>query len=756
MTEATRRIPVRTAYRTCPLCEATCGLEITVDADDQIVRIRGDQDDVFSKGFICPKGSTLKQLHEDPDRLRRPLVKRGGRHVEVSWDEAWQVVRDGLASVIDAHGRSALAVYMGNPGAHNLASMTFNRAVNLALGSFNRFSASTVDQMPKHVAGGFMFGTGITIPVPDIDHTDYLLMFGANPHASNGSLCTAPDFPGRMRAIQERGGKIVVVDPRRTKTADASDEWLPIIPGTDVVFVAALINELFATGAADVGAHVRSHVVGVDELKSAVAPFTPEVAAELCGIDAATCRRIAAELAAAPTAAVYGRIGVNTVEFGTATAWLIDALNTITGNLDKRGGAMFTLPAAGPVTSVGGKPGGSGFTIGKGHTRVRQYPEVFGEYPVAALGEEILTPGVGQIRALISLAGNPVLSTPNSEQLDKALDDLEFMVSVDIYLNETSRHADVVLPPPSQLQRDHYDISLLRLAVRNVANYSPAVLPMEDGQWDEWEILAKLAGILQTLDTSVSVGDVDDLAVAEMLGGLVKNSSSNIFGRDVDEILGQLAAEGLRGPTRILDIMLQTGPYGAAYGSNPSGVSVRALLDAPHGIDFGALEPRIPEILRTPSAKVELCPPLFAENLSKVLARVKKNSDDKLLLVGRRHLKSNNSWMHNMKVLTKGSLSCTLQVHPDDAVRLGLSHGSPARVTSRVGSLVAPVEVTDAIRTGVVSLPHGWGHNVRGTKLSVAAEKPGVNSNILTDDERIDELSGNAVLNAIPVTVQSL
>lgn len=756
MTEATRRIPVRTAYRTCPLCEATCGLEITVDADDQIVRIRGDQDDVFSKGFICPKGSTLKQLHEDPDRLRRPLVKRDGVHVEVSWDEAWQVVRDGLANVIDAHGRSALAVYMGNPGAHNLASMTFNRAVNLALGSFNRFSASTVDQMPKHVAGGFMFGTGITIPVPDIDHTDYLLMFGANPHASNGSLCTAPDFPGRMQAIQERGGKIVVVDPRRTKTADASDEWLPIIPGTDVVFVAALINELFATGAADVGAHVRSHVVGVDELKSAVAPFTPEVAEDVCGIDAATCRRIAAELAAAPTAAVYGRIGVNTVEFGTATAWLIDALNTITGNLDKRGGAMFTLPAAGPVTSVGGKPGGSGFTIGKGHTRVRQYPEVFGEYPVAALGEEILTPGVGQIRALISLAGNPVLSTPNSQQLDKALDDLDFMVSVDIYLNETSRHADVVLPPPSQLQRDHYDISLLRLAVRNVANYSPAVLPMDDGQWDEWEILAKLAGILQTLDTSVSVGDVDDLAVAEMLGGLVKNSSSNIFGRDVDEILGLLAAEGLRGPTRILDIMLQTGPYGAAYGSNPGGVSVRALLDAPHGIDFGALEPRIPEILRTPSAKVELCPPLFAENLSKVLARVKKSSDDTLLLVGRRHLKSNNSWMHNMKILTKGSLSCTLQVHPDDAVRLGLSHGSPARVTSRVGSLVAPVEVTDAIRAGVVSLPHGWGHNVRGTKLSVAAEKPGVNSNILTDDERIDELSGNAVLNAIPVTVQSL
>ena len=756
MTEASRRIPVRTAYRTCPLCEATCGLEITVDADDQIVRIRGDQDDVFSKGFICPKGSTLKQLHEDPDRLRRPLVKRNGVHVEVSWDEAWQVVRDGLASVIDAHGRSALAVYMGNPGAHNLASMTFNRAVNLALGSFNRFSASTVDQMPKHVAGGFMFGTGITIPVPDIDHTDYLLMFGANPHASNGSLCTAPDFPGRMQAIQERGGKIVVVDPRRTKTADASDEWLPIIPGTDVVFVAALINELFATGAAGVGAHVRSHVVGVDELKSAVARFTPEVAEDVCGIDAATCRRIAAELAAAPTAAVYGRIGVNTVEFGTATAWLIDALNTITGNLDKRGGAMFTLPAAGPVTSVGGKPGGSGFTIGKGHTRVRRYPEVFGEYPVAALGEEILTPGVGQIRALISLAGNPVLSTPNSEQLDKALDDLDFMVSVDIYLNETSRHADVVLPPPSQLQRDHYDISLLRLAVRNVANYSPAVLPMDDGQWDEWEILAKLAGILQTLDTSVSVGDVDDLAVAEMLGGLVKNSSSNIFGRDVDEILGLLAADGLRGPTRILDIMLQTGPYGAAYGSNPGGVSVRALLDAPHGIDFGALEPRIPEILRTPSAKVELCPPLFAENLSKVLARVKKSSNDKLLLVGRRHLKSNNSWMHNMKILTKGSLSCTLQVHPDDAARLGLSHGAPARVTSRVGSLVAPVEVTDAIRAGVVSLPHGWGHNVRGTKLSVAAEKPGVNSNILTDDERIDELSGNAVLNAIPVTVQSL
>jgi anaerobic selenocysteine-containing dehydrogenase len=754
--DTTSRIPVRTAYRTCPLCEATCGLEISVDANDQIVRIRGDKDDVFSKGFICPKGSTLKQLHEDPDRLRRPLVKRDGQHVEVSWDEAWKAVRDGLAQVIDAHGRSSLAVYMGNPGAHNLASMTFNRAVNLALGSFNRFSASTVDQMPKHVAGGFMFGTGITIPVPDIDHTDYLLMLGANPHASNGSLCTAPDFPGRMRAIRERGGKIVVVDPRRTKTAEASDEWLPIIPGTDVVFVAALINELFATGKADVGSHLRSHVNGVDDLRAAVAQFTPEVAASICGIDAATCRRIAAELVAAPTAAVYGRMGVNTVEFGTATAWLVDALNAITGNLDKRGGAMFTLPAAGPVTSHGGKPGGPGFKIGKGHTRVRKYPEVFGEYPVAALGEEILTPGEGQIRALISLAGNPVLSTPNSGQLDTALADLDFMVSVDIYLNETSRHADVILPPPSQLQRDHYDISLLRLAVRNVANYSPAVLPMGEGEWDEWEILAKLAGVLQTLDVSVSASDVDDLAVAEMLGGLVKNSSSNIYGRDIDDILGQLAAEGLRGPTRILDIMLQTGPYGAAYGANPGGVSVRKLLDSPHGIDFGALEPRIPEILRTSSAKVELCPPLFAQNLSKVLPRLRKTTDNEMLLVGRRHLKSNNSWMHNMKVLTKGSLSCTLQVHPEDASRLGLVNGSPAKVTSRVGSLVVPVEVTDAVRTGVVSLPHGWGHNVRGTKLSVAAEKPGVNSNVLTDHERIDELTGNAVLNAIPVSVSAM
>ena len=747
---------VRTAYRTCPLCEAGCGLEIGLDATEQVVRIRGDMDDVFSHGYICPKGSTLKQIHEDPDRLRKPLIKKNGKHVEVSWYEAWEAVRDGFAKVIEKHGRSSLAVYLGNPGAHNLGAMMFNKTVVQSLGSFNRFSASTVDQMPKHVAAGFMFGTPVTIPVPDLDHTDYLLLLGSNPYASNGSVCTAPDFPGRLEAIRARGGKVVVVDPRRTRTADEADEWISIRPGTDGLFLAAIINVLYADGLVDVGDHVRSKVSGVDELGTELAAFTPELVESATGISATATRRIAHELAAAPTAAVNGRIGVNTVLFGSVNAWLIDAINTLTGNLDKRGGAMFALPATGGPNTRGTSGIGNGFQTGRGASRVRKYPEVLGEFPVATLAEEITTPGNGQIRGFITLAGNPALSTPNSDALDGALSELDFMVSVDIYLNETSRHADVVLPPPSQLQRDHYDLLLLQFAVRNVANYSEPVLLIDEGQPDEWEILAKLGGVLQTLDTSIEPSVIDDIAIDALVQGAIKTSSSNVYGRDAQDIIQQLNATGRRGPARMLDFMLQTGPYGAGFGTITDGLSLQKLLDNPHGVDLGELEPRIPEILRTPTGMVELCPSEFRADLGRLFDSMNEIDETQMLLIGRRHLKTNNSWMHNINVLTKGNVHCTLQVHPDDARRLGLSDGSNARVTSRVGTIDAPVEVTESIRRGVVSLPHGWGHDVQGTLMRVAAKKAGVNSNVLTDSEALDPLSGTSALNAIPVVVLSL
>ena len=744
----------RTVFRTCPLCEATCGLEISVNPQEQVVRIRGDRDDVFSHGFICPKGSTLKQLHEDPDRLRKPLVKRDGKHVEVSWEEAWQVVNDGLMGVIERHGRGALSAYLGNPNAHNLGPQLFSAVMLRSMGSRNVFSASTVDQVPKHVAGGLMFGTPQSIPVPDVDHTDYLMMLGANPYASNGSLCTSPDFPGRIQAIRARGGKVVVVDPRRTKTAEESDEWISIRPGTDGLFLAAMVNVMFAENLVSIEPRIASLLNGVDELRDAVAAFTPTAVQEVTGVSAETTTRLARELCGAPTAAVYGRIGVNTVEFGTTNAWLIDAINVLTGNIDSRGGAMFTTPGTGSSTTRGAAGKGKGFAMGRGHSRVSNKPEVLGEYPVAVLAEEITTPGENQVRALITVAGNPVLSTPHSNQLDAALAELEFMVSIDIYLNETTRHADVILPPPSALEKDHYDVGLYIYAVRNIANYSVPVLQKDDASPEEHEILLKLAGILQGLGPDNDPLALEEQTIYAMVTGAVSNSGSNIHGRDADEILNMLSAGGRRGTARNLDFALQTGPYGAAFGANPGGLSLDVLLANPHGVDLGALEPKMPEMLRTPSGRIELSPEVFINDLKRLKESMNGVDLDQMLLVGRRDLKSNNSWMHNIKVLTKGSLSCTAHIHPNDAARIGAVTGTALRIASRVGEVQVPAEVTDSVRPGVVSLPHGWGHSVPGTKMSVAGEKAGVNSNILTDDQVLDPLSGNAVLSAIPVTVE--
>ena len=749
-------VGTRTAYRTCPLCEATCGLEITLKPDgaggEAVQRIRGDMNDVFSKGFICPKGSTLKHLHEDPDRLRVPMAKRDGVHVEVTWEEAWSEIEAGLGGVIERHGRSSLAVYGGNAGAHSLSSMMYLRTLLTGLGTRNRYSASTVDQMPRHVAAGHVFGSPVAVPVPDLDRTDHLLILGANPYASNGSMCTAPDFPGRIERIRERGGKVVVVDPRRSRTAEEADEWIAIRPGSDALLLAAMCNVLVAEGLVDVGPHVAEYLNGLEEFSVAIAPFTPESVVAATGVAAQAIRTLARELAAATTASVYGRIGTTTTEFGSTATWLIDALNILTGNLDRPGGAMFAMPVAGGATTRGKRGSGRGFAIGRGQTRVSGHPEVMGEYPVGALAEEITTPGDGQLRAMITVGGNPLRSNPNSELLAEAFDDLEFMVSVDLYLNETTRHADVILPSPSQLQRSHYDLLLLQFGVRNIANYSEPVLPL-DGQPDEWEVISKLTLVAQGMGVDADPALADDRAVDAMVRGAVRSEHSGLHGRDADEILAELNASGRVGPERMLDFMLRSGPFGDGFGAEPEGTSLDDLLDRPHGRDFGALEPRLPEILRTPSGKVELAPAAFIDDLDRLAAAVPGLVDRGLVLVGRRHLRSNNSWMHNINVLVKGKPRCTLHVHPDDAVSLGLADGGAATITSRVGSVTAPVEVTDSITPGVVSLPHGWGHDAPGAQMRVAAEHAGVNSNVLTDHEAMDPLSGTTVLNGIPVDV---
>jgi len=739
----------RTALRTCPLCEATCGLEITLAGED-VVSIRGDKDDVFSHGFICPKGYALRELHGDPDRVRTPLIRRRGLNggfAPASWDEAFALIDSRLSPILAAD-RNAVGVYLGNPNAHNLSNMLYGKVLLRALGSRNSYSASTVDQFPKQMASALMFGTATSVPVPDLDRTDHLLVLGANPMASNGSLMTAPDMRGRLRALRARGGKLVVVDPRRSRTAEEADEHHFIRPGTDAHLLFALVHVLFAEGLAAPDPRLLDHCDGVETVRELAAPFTPEAASAVCGIDAATIRRIARELATARRAAVYGRIGTCTQEFGTLASWLVDVVNLLSGNLDREGGAMFPLGAAGHSNAVGAPGRGRGTSFGRWYSRVRGLPEIFGELPVACLAEEIDTPGEGQVRGLITISGNPVLSTPNSERLDRALAELDFMVSLDVYVNETTRHADVILPAPSPLRRSHYDLALYLFAVRNVANYSPPVLPADPDIPDEWVTLLRLAGVAGGLGPDADVAKLDDRVARTLLERQLTSPACPVADRTAEELL----AESERvGPERLLDTLLRTGPYGDGFGAEPDGLSLAGLEAAPHGVDLGALKPRLPGALRTASGKIELAPEPIIGDVPRLRASLEARRNGGLVLVGRRQLRSNNSWMHNLPVLVKGKPRCTLQVHPRDADRHGLIDGEPAEIRSRTGAVIAPVEVTDAVMPGVVSLPHGWGHDVPRTAQRVAAEHPGTNSNVLADELLLDAVSGNAVLNGIPV-----
>jgi anaerobic selenocysteine-containing dehydrogenase len=731
-----------THYRTCPLCEATCGLEVT-HRDGAIVRIRGDREDVFSHGFICPKGSTLGKLDTDPDRLRTPMVKRNGRHEPVTWNEAFQLIEDRLGPIIAETGPHSVGVYLGNPNVHSMSGVLYIRPFLKMLRSRSIFSAATVDQMPKHVSSGYIFGHPDLIPVPDIDRTSYLLMLGANPFESNGSLATAPDWPGRMKAIRDRGGKVVVVDPRRTTTAAAADEHVPIRPGTDALFLFSMANVLFEEGLADPG-RLTGVVEGLDALAGAVMPFEPELTAPKCGVPAETIRRLARELANAPSAVVYGRIGTSTVEFGTMASWMIDALNALTGNLDESGGAMF--PRAAHEQARARRQ----FSTGRWATRVRGLPEVRGELPVSTLAEEILEPGEGRIRAMIVIAGNPILSTPDSDRLDEAFASLDFMVSLDIYLNETSRHADVILPGTTPLQRPHYDFAFYQLSVRNIANYSPALVDLPEGTPDEWQVLLRLGAALSGQGHQTDLENLDDALFATMVGSAVADPASRVHGRSPEEIYE--ATGGGKGPVRMLDFLVRTGPYGDGYGADPDGLTLGRLEASPHGVDLGPLEPRLPQDLCNPSGKVDLAPEPLLADVPRLATALKRSRNGQLLLIGRRDVRSNNSWMHNVDVLVSGRERCTLQINPDDAARLGVESDGEVKVTSAAGTLIAHVEITDEIMGGVVSLPHGWGHQMQGASLSVASRRPGVNANRLTTGE-MDPVSGNAVLNGIPVEV---
>ncbi|MCT7353364.1 molybdopterin oxidoreductase family protein [Streptomyces sp. 15-116A] len=737
----------RTALRICPLCEATCGLTLTIE-EGKVTRARGDRDDVFSQGFICPKGAAFPAVDGDPDRLRTPLVRVDGELREATWEEAFDAIAAGIRPVVERYGPNSVGVVLGNPNVHTMAGALYPPLLIAGLGTRSLFTASTVDQMPKHVSSGLLFGDAGAIPVPDLDHTDYLLLIGANPLESNGSLCTAPDFPGRLKALKARGGTLTVIDPRRTRTARLADRHIAVRPGTDALLLAATAYTLFDEDLAAPGA-LTPHLHGLDELRVALRDFTPEAVAGACDVDADTIRALARELAAAPTAAVYGRIGSCTVPHGTLASWLVDVLNILTGNLDRPGGALFPQAATDKTPRPAGP--GRGFALGRWHSRVSRHPEAKGELPLSALAEEIdtVTDEGEPVRALIVVAANPVLSAPDGNRLDQALDALDFMISVDPYLNETSRHAHVVLPPPPPAQSPHHDFAFNTLAIRNQVRYTRPAVPLEPGRMAETEILARLI-LAATGMHGADPSAVDTLVIDQTLGKAVKDPNSPVHGRDPKELAGLLTGEN--GPERRLDMMLRLGPYGDGFGVRPDGLSLARLLDHPHGIDLGPLRPRLPGPLKTRSGKVELLPEPIAADLPRLRAALDERADG-LVLVGRRHLRSNNSWLHNVPALTGGSNRCTLHLHPEDAERLDVRDGMHVRVKGAGGEVTLPAEVTDSVRRGVVSLPHGWGHDRPGTRLGHAAKEPGVNVNQLLDGSLLDPLSGNAVLNGVPVQV---
>ena len=712
----------RTHFRTCHLCEAMCGIAVELEGD-RILAIRGDHDDPFSRGHICPKAVALQDVHDDPDRLRRPLRKTAAGWEEIGWDEALDEAARRLAAIQREHGRNAVAVYQGNPTVHNHGAILFSQVFLRSLGTRSRFSATSVDQLPQMLAALLMFGHQLLLPVPDVDRTDFLLILGANPLASNGSLMTAPGIERRLKVIKARGGRIVLVDPRRTETAALADLHLPIRPGGDALLLAAMLNTLFAEARLRPG-RLADVTNGLGNLADAVKPFAPEAVEERTGLAADAIRDLARDFAKAPSAVAYGRVGTCTQEFGGVASWLVNALNLVTGNLDRPGGAMFPTPAA-DLVALAERLGQRGH-FDKGRSRVRGLPEFGGEWPVAVLAEEIETEGPGQIRALVTSAGNPVLSTPNGARLDRALGRLDYMVSIDLFLNETSRHADLVLPPTFALERSHYDLVFHALAVRNTAKFSTALFTPHEGVLHDWQILLQLATRLER---------ARDLSRWKVW---LKRRFYSVLG-----------------PDGILALLLRFGPHGAGFVPFGKGLTLRKLRRNPHGIDLGPLQPVLPDRLYTKTRRIELCPPAFVDDLKRlVLARTAPANGD-LTLIGRRELRSNNSWMHNCARLVKGRERCTLLMHPGDAEARGVRDGERVRVATRAGSVQATLEVTDAIRPGVVSLPHGWGHGREGTQLRVASARPGVSLNDLTDEMLVDTLSGTSRLNGVPVWVEA-
>lgn len=703
----------QTHFGTCTLCEAMCGIEVKHDGD-KVISIRGDKHDPFSKGYICPKATALQDLYEDPDRLRQPIEKTANGWKEISWPDALDKVASGIHKLQQQYGTNTLGIYLGNPNVHNMGSMLTIKHLLTSLKSRSRFSATSIDQLPHHIVCMHLFGHMLRIPVPDVNRTQHMIIIGGNPLASNGSIMTAANMRQKLKDIKSRDGKVVVIDPRRTETAEIASEHHFIRPATDVLLLLAMLNEVYQQGYVN-NARLQSNKAAtlapeINRIVTFAEDFSAESVAGITGITASEIKRLVKEFCQAESSVLYGRMGVSVQEFGLLSQYLIMIINMVTGRLDEIGGLMFPNPALDVVANTG--PG----YLAKRFSRVKKLPDFNGDYPVATMADEMLVAGDGQLKGFISVAGNPVLSTPNGKKLDTALSQLEFMVSIDYFVTETSRHANIILPPVSPLEREHYDVTFNGFAVHNVAKYSPALFTKKSNEKHDWQIYLALA---KRLDKHASLS-------TKIERWLIKRF----------------------GPKFLLGQGLKRGPY--------KSISVKKLKKNPHGMDLGPLQYMLPQALNHKDQHIHLHVDFYQADVKRVKSMMDDYDNTQILLIGRRHIRSNNSWLHNSHRLVKGRSRCTLMIHPETAKLHNIFNGHDVKVSSSIGYIVIKAEVSDELMPGVVSIPHGWGHGRKGVKQRIAQQHSGVSVNDLTDDSLIDSLSGNAAVNGVPVTLEAI
>ncbi|MES2492044.1 MAG: molybdopterin-dependent oxidoreductase [Pseudomonadota bacterium] len=739
--------------RICPFCEQNCATQVTVDrASGKVLSIRGDRDDPLSQGFVCPKAVAVKDLHHDPDVLTGPMIRRNGKLEPASWDEALDYAARRIGEVQAAHGKDAVALFFGTSIAHIPGFAFYTAPLLGALQTRQIYSTSSIDCHPHFLAALTMFGGFTSFPVPDIDRTDYMVLIGANPLQSNGSFLTAPGVPRRLKDIQQRGGKVVVIDPRRTETACAADWYLSIEQGGDAALLLAVVRTLFEEGLVRPG-HLERYLRGVDGLRDMAQDFTCERVGPVIGIAPEDIRTLAREIAAAPSACLYGRIGSAMQRFGSLTNWLINAINVLTGNLDRPGGAMFPQGVfEGVIMSDRCRDGQLPYDRWK--SRVSGFPEMAGQFPAALMVEEMETPGEGQIRALVTMGANPAISSPNGGgRFSRAIANLDFVLSFDIFINETTRHADVILPSPPHLSHSDFMVFFTFLTVRDYIKYAPAIFEPPAGSLHDSEIICELIARI----TGKSSAQAEEDALRGLIEQLRDQGNPVIADRSFEQIVQHVGTAS--GQDRMLDVLLRSGPYGDHFGDRPGGLTLERLKDMPHGIDFGAMQPRIEEVLHLPDGKIDLVPGPIVADLPRLQAWLDERGAagrQGLRLMGRRQVRTCNTWLHNFPSLAKGPELCVLLMNPADAAEHGIADGARVRVRSRTGALEVPVRLSDEMRRGDVSLPHGWGHDEEVPGQPYAKARPGVNSNHLADEKLMDVPSGNVNLNEIPVEVELL